>query len=114
VVVYRLDDRLFFANAGYVTGRIREAIHGSPTPVRWLVFNAEALAHLDSTGARALSDLIRSLAADDIVFVFARVKTPMRHRLEDTGIVELVGPGHLYPTIRAAVQAAVNDREEPQ
>ena len=61
VVVYRLDDRLFFANAGYVSGRIREAVDGSPTPVRWLVFDAEALAHLDSTGARALSDLIRSL-----------------------------------------------------
>ena len=78
------------------------------------MFNAEALAHLDSTGARALSDLIRSLAADDSVFVFARVKTPMRHRLEAAGIVELVGPDHLYPTIRAAVQAASNDREEPQ
>ena len=61
VLVYRLDDRLFFANAGYVSGRIREAMHGSPTPVRWLVFDAEALAHVDSTGARALIDLIRSL-----------------------------------------------------
>jgi sulfate permease, SulP family len=67
VLVYRLDDRLFFANAGYVTGRIREAVSGSPTPVRWLVFDAEALAHVDST----------------------------------------------YPTVRAAVQAAASDREEP-
>jgi hypothetical protein len=38
----------------------------------------------------------------------------MRHRLEAAGIVELVGPDHLYPTIRAAVQAASNHREEPQ
>ena len=114
VLVYRLDDRLFFANAGYVSGRIREAVHGSPTPVRWLVFDAEALAHLDSTGARALSDLIGSLRAEGIVFVFARVKTPMRHRLEATGIVGLVGPDHLYPTVRAAVQVAPSAREEPQ
>ena len=28
-VVYRLDDRLFFANARYVKGRIREAINGA-------------------------------------------------------------------------------------
>jgi MFS superfamily sulfate permease-like transporter len=54
------------------------------------------------------------IVADGIVFVFARVKTPMRHRLEDAGVVELVGPDHLYPTVRAAVQAAANDREEPQ
>jgi MFS superfamily sulfate permease-like transporter len=114
VLVYRLDDRLFFANAGYVTGRIREAIGGSPTPVRRLVFDAEALAHVDATGARALSDMIRSLATNDIVFVFARVKAPTRHRLEAAGIIELVGPGHLYPTVRAAVQAAASDREKPQ
>jgi hypothetical protein len=65
--------------------------------VRWLVFDAEALAHLDSTGARALGDLIRSLRADGIVFVFARVKTPMRRRLEAAGIVGLVGPDHSTP-----------------
>jgi hypothetical protein len=57
--------------------------------------------------------MIGSLATNDIVFVFARVKTPTRHRLEAAGIVELVGPGHLYPTVRAAVQAAASDREEP-
>ena len=32
VVVYRLDDRLFFANAHYVTGRVREAIAAAPRP----------------------------------------------------------------------------------
>jgi SulP family sulfate permease len=42
VLVYRLDDRLFFANASYVTGRIREAIDGAPAPVGWLVFDADA------------------------------------------------------------------------
>ena len=32
VVVYRLDDRLFFANAGYVKGRVREALRAAPSP----------------------------------------------------------------------------------
>jgi hypothetical protein len=31
VVVYRLDDRLFFANASYVKGRVQEALRGAPT-----------------------------------------------------------------------------------
>ncbi|HEV2870443.1 MAG TPA: hypothetical protein VG409_03390, partial [Actinomycetota bacterium] len=38
VLVYRLDDQLFFANASYVKGRVREALHGAPAPVRWFVF----------------------------------------------------------------------------
>ena len=42
VVVYRLDDRLFFANARYFKGRVREAIRAAAQPVTWLVFDAEA------------------------------------------------------------------------
>ncbi|WCB92223.1 hypothetical protein DSM104299_00913 [Baekduia alba] len=33
-MVYRLDDRLFFANANYVKGRVREALRGAPSPPR--------------------------------------------------------------------------------
>jgi SulP family sulfate permease len=32
VVVYRLDDRLFFANAGYVKGRSRVALQARRRP----------------------------------------------------------------------------------
>jgi sulfate permease, SulP family len=98
VLVYRLDDRLFFANASYVKGRIREAIHGAPDPVRWLVF--------DATGVDTLTELIGSLQQQQITFVFARLKTLMRQHLQEAGVVDLVGEDRLYPTVRAAVQAA--------
>jgi hypothetical protein len=38
--------------------------------------------------------------------VFARLKTLMRHHLQEAGVVDLVGEDRLYPTVRAAVQAA--------
>ena len=57
LVVYRLDDRLFFANAGYVKGRVLEAVRGAPGPVRCVVFDAEGVTHVDATGIDArLSD----------------------------------------------------------
>ena len=56
VVVYRLDDRLFFANA-VRQGRVREAIRAAPTETSWFVFDAEAVGHIDSTGMEALLDL---------------------------------------------------------
>jgi hypothetical protein len=37
VLVYRL----FFANASYVKGRVREALYGAPSPVRWFVTDAK-------------------------------------------------------------------------
>jgi len=106
VLVYRLDDRLFFANASYVKGRVREAVHGAPTPVRWFVFDAEALTHVDATGVDALTTLIRSLHDEEITFVFARLKGPMRQNLREAGVLDLVPEANLYPTVRAAVDAA--------
>ncbi len=106
VLVYRLDDRLFFANAHYVKGRIREAIAGAPAPVHWLVFDAEALNHVDATGVRTLTDLIDSLRKESITFVFARLHGHMSEHLTEAGVVDLVGEDHLYPTVHAAVQSA--------
>jgi MFS superfamily sulfate permease-like transporter len=106
VLVYRIDDRLFFANAHYVKGRIHEAIAGAPTPVRWLVFDAEALNHVDATGVRTLTELIESLRKESITFVFARLHSRMSEHLDEAGVVDLVGEDHLYPTVHAAVQDA--------
>jgi sulfate permease, SulP family len=106
VLIYRLDDRLFFANANYVEGRIREAIYGAPAPIHWLVFDAEALNHVDATGVRMLTELIESLREESITFVLARLHSPSRERLRDAGVLDLAGEEHNYPTVHAAVAAA--------
>jgi sulfate permease, SulP family len=106
VLVYRLDDRLFFANTNYVEGRIREAISGAPAPVRWLVFDAEALNHVDATGVRMLTELIESLRKESITFVFARLHSPVHDDLAEVGVLDVVGEEHVYPTVHAAVQDA--------
>jgi len=106
VLVYRLDDRLFFANATYVQSRIREAIAGAPQPPHWFVFDAEGLSHVDATGTDALTELIESLGKQSITFVFARLKDPIADRLRSAGILDLVGEEHSYPTVHAAVKAA--------
>jgi SulP family sulfate permease len=110
VLVYRLDDRLFFANASYVSGRIGEALGGAPTPVRWLVFDAEALSHVDATGVHALKELIGSLQREGITFVVARLKDPMQRTFRDVGLLDAIGEGHVHPTVHAAVQAARPER----
>jgi sulfate permease, SulP family len=106
VLAYRLDDRLFFANADYVQGRIREALAGSPTPVRWFVFDAEAVNEIDSTGVEALENVVTDLERQGITFAFARLKRVPRERLERAGFVSRIGEDHLYPTVHAAVAAA--------
>ena len=111
VVVYRLDDRLFFANARYFKARVREALRAAPTPARWLVFDAEAVTHVDTTGLDALLDLATGLRGDGVTLVLARLRTRMEEDLEAAGVVDAVGPDHLYPSVRAAVDAFERRRQ---
>ncbi len=104
VVVYRLDDRLIFANARYVKGRITEAIAGAPTPTHALVLDAEAISELDASGAEALQQLVDDLRASEITLVVARMKQPTRDRADATGLTVLIGPDNFHPTVRAAVE----------
>jgi len=105
VLVYRLDDRLFFANARYFKGRIREAVRAAPTPVRWLVLDAEAISYTDATGLDALLDVTKDLRRDEITLVIARLRMRMEEDLKEAGVLDAVGSDHLYPTVRAAVDA---------
>jgi sulfate permease, SulP family len=101
VVVYRLDDRLFFANASYVKGRVNEALRGAPTDTTALVLDAEAMTHIDSAGLQALEDLAGTLKADGIALHFARAKHPIADR-----IAERLTDARFHGTVRAAVRAA--------
>jgi high affinity sulfate transporter 1 len=103
VVVYRLDDRLFFANARYVKGRVREAVRGAPQPIRWLVFDAEAVTDTDVTGLEALKELASGLRRDGVEMVVARLKHHVRENLIAAGATETIGADHFFPTVRAAI-----------
>jgi sulfate permease, SulP family len=102
VVVYRLDDRLFFANASYVKGRVLEAVRGAPGATHSVVFDAEAVTHVDATGLAALEDLVQRLRKEGIELSVARAKTPLTARLAEFGLSGIP----LHPTVRAAVEAA--------
>jgi SulP family sulfate permease len=107
VVVYRLDDRLFFANASYVKGRVRETIRGAASQTTWLVFDAEAVGHIDSAGLDALAQIEADLARDGIALAVARMKRPIEDELRDAGVLEEIGADNFFGSVRAAIDACV-------
>ena len=104
VVVYRLDDRLFFANANYVRGRIHEAIAAAPTETRRLVFDAESVTHVDSTGMEALADLAEELRRAGITLVVARLRHRMRDEFELSGVTAAIGADRFFQSVERAVE----------
>lgn len=108
VVVYRLDDRLFFANVSYVRGRVTEALAGARTATHTLVFDAEAVAHVDAAGLELLHALPAELAEQDVTLRVARVKGPVRQQLREAGVVEDIGADRFHGTVAQAVDAATS------
>ena len=108
VVVYRLDDRLIFANAEYVAGRIHEAIAGATTPTRWLVFDAETVSGIDSSGIEMLIALVDELHDSGIALVIARAKSTLQQQLDDAGFTQRLDAGSFYPNVQRAVRACVD------
>jgi sulfate permease, SulP family len=113
VVVYRLADRLFFANARYVKGRVREALRGAPDEAHWLVFDAEAVSHVHATGLEALHELAVGLPRNGVALVVARMKPQVYERLVAGGVVEEIGEERFFPTVRSEVAACL-DVESPR
>jgi SulP family sulfate permease len=110
VLVYRLDDRLFFANAGYVKGRIAEALAGAPTPARWLVIDGEAICQIDASGVAALASVRETLGREGVAMAMARLKAPVMARFDATELTAAIGPEDFHPTVRAAVIACDRPR----
>lgn len=105
VVVYRLDDRLFFANTRYFAARVEQAVLGSPTPVRVFVFDAEVVSHVDASAAATLREVVQGLDARGIVFVIARPRAAVREELDRLGLDTHLPPERRFSTVRAAVLA---------
>ncbi len=114
VVIYRLDDRLFFANASYVKGRVHEAVRGAADAVRWLVFDAEAVTHTDSTGLQALEQLVTELERGGVQLCVARLRSRLYDGFEAFGLVEQIDPERSYPTVRAAVDGCLARMSDEQ
>ncbi|HVQ87301.1 MAG TPA: SulP family inorganic anion transporter [Actinomycetes bacterium] len=103
IVVYRLGERLFFANAHYVKRRIWAAVHGAPPPIRWFIFDAGATSDIDASAQAALHEVVESLRDAGTGFALARAHSGLVHDLETVGLIDLIGTNNIYPTVGTAV-----------
>ena len=66
VVVYRIQDWLFFANAHYFKRRLWAAVDGAPEPVRHVVLDDSFISDLDASAEVALREVLDGLRERNI------------------------------------------------
>ena len=110
LLLFRFDAPLFFANADHFVRRARAAIAASDEPVRRFVIAAEPITDIDTTAAMVLSNLVRELGEQGIEFGIAELKGPVKDRLMEYGLADLVLM-RSYPTVGRAVSRYVRDHD---
>ncbi|WP_435613121.1 SulP family inorganic anion transporter [Streptomyces sp. bgisy159] len=106
VIVLRVESGIYFANAERIESRVRAAAaHEEVTAV---VIDAETVPFVDVSAVRMLDDLAEELEARGTRLLLARDVGQVRDVLRTAAArAELM---RVYPTVRAAVEAAVADR----
>ena len=104
VLIVRLDAPLYFANALTVRDQVKAMIEERQPPPTAIIFDATTQDSLDLTSSDVLKSLVKELQGKGMAVVMAEVHAPVREFGRKTGLLELIGEDHIFPTLELAVQ----------
>ncbi len=107
VVILRVEAGLFFANADWVRNRVRAA--AARPGITAVVLDAENIAFMDVTAVEMLDQLADTMADQGVALHVARDIGDVRDVLRRAG--SHLDLDHVYPSVRAAVEAARRETE---
>ena len=105
LIVYRYGADLFYANADRFVDQVRELIEKAPTPVKWLIVDAEAIGDIDLSAAQTLRGLLEDLSRKGVRVVFGRVNRYLLSDMQRHRIAAIIGEGRIFPTLHEAIDA---------
>jgi MFS superfamily sulfate permease-like transporter len=105
LVIYRFGAELFYANANRFAEEVTCLVEGTPSPVRWLIADAEAIARMDYSSSRVLAELFQNLKKRGIQFGFARVSWGLKADMVRHHVTELIDPSMIFNRLHEARKA---------
>ena len=105
MAIYRFGAPLFYANAIRFSEELFRLAGQSPSELRWLIIDSEAITNVDYSAAAVVRKLHRELAARGVVLVFARVHPALQEDFDRHRITETVEPEHIFPRLHDALAA---------
>ena len=105
LVIYSFGAALFYANAGRFSEEIRDLVGPAPSPVRWLVVDAEAITNVDYTAARVVRQLQQYIARCGVELAVARVSSELKADLDRHHLTETIGAERIFHRLHDALAA---------
>ncbi len=103
LLLFRWDAPLFFANQSTFDEHLLQALNDAQTPTKCIIIAAEPITDIDVTAADMLLALNTRLKRQNIQLNFAEMKGPVKDRLKDYGLFDLIGSEHFFPTLEYAI-----------
>jgi MFS superfamily sulfate permease-like transporter len=113
LVLYRFGAALFYANASRFSDEIITIVGPSPTSVRWLIVDAEAITNVDYSAARVVEELKKDLTKASVIFGFARMPWDTRADFDRHHLTEAIGPSHIFNRLHDALDAYESQQSLP-
>lgn len=113
ILVLRLSAPLFWVNAATIEDLVMEEVDAAPE-TSIVILDLEATNQLDATSADALAALIERLRGRDIDIHLVRVMHQPRGILRRTGVLDVLGPDHMWHSISQGVRTARQLRREEE
>jgi len=95
VSVFRYDGELYFANAGYLEGKVLNNIAAKPD-LKVVILDFESVNMVDSTGEETVSRIAERLEAAGIEFYIARAKEGIRDAFVRSGLMARIGEERFF------------------
>jgi SulP family sulfate permease len=105
LVFYRFGAALYYANAGRFADEILTLVGPSPTTVRWLIVDAEAITNVDYSAARVVEELKKNLTNEGVVFGFARLPSSTKADFDRHHLTECIGSSLIFSRLHGALDA---------
>ncbi len=111
VLVYLIYAPLWYGNAEYIRLRILQMLDLAAQPVHALVLDANGISDIDYTAVRMLGELLAELKQRKVVPAIARSSHLIHRELKRSGLLQSLGPDHLFATVEEAVDTLVAQAE---
>jgi MFS superfamily sulfate permease-like transporter len=105
LVMYRFEAELFYANANRFSEEVRGLVGQAPSPVRWLIVDAESITHLDYSAARVIEQLQQKLHSLETQLGFARMPWGLKADFARRRLTEVIDPRLIFNRLHEALAA---------
>lgn len=114
LLVIRVDENIFFANAESIKDTIRDLINESESPVDVVVLDLEMANNPDVPAVDMIADLNEELKKIGVTLVLTRVPSELKDLLKRSGAWDAIGEQCVHPRVIDAVFEYRRDEEAAQ